>query len=356
MKKELFAPAELGAIQCRNRIIRSATFEAGGAYRGEIMPFLKDAYTALRDGGIGAIITGCSCIGPTGAINKSMVQVQHPTYPARFAEIADMLHEKQCPVIVQLSHSGSRAHFLPDGMHQMMPSDYQQAQAMTEAEIAATVRDFAVSAKICKEAGADGVQLHAAHGYLISAFLSPFMNHRTDAYGGSIENRARFLFEIYDAVRSAVGADFPIWMKINGEDLTAPGMTTEEFLWVCTQMAKRGVNAIEVSSGLSEIKGTSSSRKVVRPEDEGYNLPYAAALAKAVSIPIICVGGFRNVDGIERALESSGIAAVSLSRPLICEPALPDCWRSDPAASSKCVSCGKCFASMPMGCPMTQNG
>jgi 2,4-dienoyl-CoA reductase-like NADH-dependent reductase (Old Yellow Enzyme family) len=350
--KQLFEPVTLGGISCKNRLVRSATFEAGGAVRGAITPLLKTVYEELADGGIGTIITGTMCVSPTGAFSKGMVQVQDPSFPAAFSDIVKMLHEKDCRIVAQINHSGSRTNpkMLPEGMLPLAPSDSDKTQAMTIEQIHQTVQDFAVCAKICKDAGADGVQLHAAHGYLASEFLSPFFNRRTDEYGGPIENRARFLFEMYEAARAAVGPEYPLWIKINREDLTDPGMTEAEFQWVCEELDRRGINAIEVSCGLSETRDSKSFRPVPNEEAEAYNAQAAVDLATKVKATVISVGGYRTPAIIDKWLNAGGIEGISISRPLILDPALPNRWKSGDLAKPKCISCNKCFASAPIGC------
>ncbi len=352
MVKNLFETVDLGGVICKNRLVRSATFEAGGASRGVITPVLKSIYQDLADGGIGAIITGTMCVNQTGAFSRGMVQVQDPAFPAAFSEIAQMLHSKDCRLIAQINHAGSRTNpkMLPEGMLPLAPSDSEKTQALTVEQIQEIVHDFGVCAKICKDAGADAVQLHAAHGYLASEFLSPYFNRRTDAYGGSIENRARFLFEIYDAARAAVGPDYPLWVKINYIDLTDPGMTEEEFQWVCRELSKRGINAIEVSSGLSETRDSKSFRAVPNEAAEAYNAQAAVDLAEMIDTPIISVGGYRTPSIMNKWLNAGKIAAISLSRPLILDPGLPARWQAGSNEKPKCISCNKCFTVAPLGC------
>lgn len=350
--KQLFEPVTLGGIPCKNRLVRSATFEAGGAVRGAITPLLKSIYAELADGGVGTIITGTMCVSPTGAFSKGMVQIQDPTFIESFSDIVGMLHEKDCRIVAQINHSGSRTNpkMLPEGMLPLAPSDSEKTQAMTLEEIHRTIQDFALCARICKEAGADGVQLHAAHGYLISEFLSPYFNRRTDEYGGPIENRARLLFEVYEAARAAVGPEYPLWIKINRDDLIDPGMTEAEFFWVCQELSRRGIDAIEVSCGLSETRESKSFRPVPNEEAEAYNAQAAITLADQINSTVISVGGYRTPAIIDKWLNAGKIEGISLSRPLILDPALPNKWKNGSQEKAQCISCNKCFTSAPLGC------
>lgn len=196
----------------------------------------------------------------------------------------------------------------------------------------------------CKAAGVDGVQIHASHGFLLNSFLSPITNKRTDEYGGKIENRARLVFEIYDAVRAAVGKDYVVGIKFPFSDLKENSIQPEESLWVCKELEKRGIDFIEVSSGIAGDKFS----PVLRKNQEAPFLPYAAQVAEAVAVPVISVCGYRTPDVIEKALAETKIAAVSFGRPLVCEPDLPLRWKTDPS-SAKCVSCNGCFKSAPDG-------
>ena len=206
------------------------------------------------------------------------------------------------------------------------------------------VRAFARAAMRCKDAGCDGVQIHASHGYLINTFLSPYYNHRTDEYGGAIENRARILFEVYDAVRYAVGNNYPISVKIPFSDRVSPSITPDECIYVCKELDKRGIDMIEITSGLTMDGGESSFSPFVKTESEGSFLAGAAQIADAVSVPIVSVCGYRTPDFIEKTLNETGVTAISLCRPLIREPNLPNRWKTDRSKAS-CLSCNQCFNS-----------
>jgi 2,4-dienoyl-CoA reductase-like NADH-dependent reductase (Old Yellow Enzyme family) len=222
---------------------------------------------------------------------------------------------------------------------------------MTEDEIRAVTQDFVNAALLCKEAGVDGVQLHAAHGYLLSQFLSPCYNTRTDAYGGSIENRARLLFEVYDAVRAAVGDDYPIFIKINASDLEDGGLTEAESTWVCQQLDARGIDAVELSSGVGLSRNSRPSPKIPDEEAEGCFAAPAQALAEVIGAPVISVGGYRTPAIIERFLNEGNIAAIALCRPLIREPALAARWQAGDTRKADCISCSKCFIPRVHSCP-----
>jgi 2,4-dienoyl-CoA reductase-like NADH-dependent reductase (Old Yellow Enzyme family) len=344
--KKLFEEVTLGNLTVKNRLVRSATFE-GGAENGVVMPYLRDIQEGLARGGVGLIITGMMGTGLNSSAKSSMVRVDREDFVPKYAEIAKAIHQYDCKVVIQLSHCGVAAK-AAEGNSPLGPSDIEgRARGMTKDEIKAVITDFGKAAKRCKEAGADGVQIHGAHGYLISQFLSPHFNKRSDEYGGSLENRARLLFEVYDEIRALVGDAYPVWIKINQSDLVERGFTTEECLWVCKELEKRGIDAIEVSSGIGgDIKPSSARINA----DEGYNAETALKVADEIHTPVISVGGYRTPEGIEKFLNKGKLAAVSLCRPLIREPGLPQRWQSGDHSKALCISCSQCFLPPRLKC------
>ena len=211
----------------------------------------------------------------------------------------------------------------------------------TVADLHELAQAFADAAARAQTAGFDGVELHAAHGYLLSQFLSPLLNRRRDEYGGALRNRARFLVEVVDAVRLRVGATFPLIVKLNSSDGVEGGLTEDDSIEAAKLLAAHGASAIEVSGNWRNCR--------VRDFDgEPFFAPYAKRLACEVDIPVILTGGNRSFEAMDRlAVESEGrIAGFGLCRPLICEPRLARRWRVDPQAKPRCVSCDKC-STMP---------
>ncbi len=342
--KKIFEEVTLGSLTVKNRLVRSATFE-GGAENGVITPFLTDLQEGLAKGGVGLIITGMMAIGPNAGIKSSMVRVDSEEFITKYAEIAEAIHRYGSKVVIQLNHCGAKAEA---GLNPLGPSDIDgRAKGMTTDDIKAVVADFGKAAKRCREAGADGVQIHGAHGYLISQFLSPYYNKRNDAYGGSIENRARFLFAVYDEIRAQVGDAYPVLIKINYSDLVENGLTGDECVWVCKQLEKRGIDAIELSSGIGLGK---ESRPAQINGGEGYFAEGALRLAEEVKTPVITVGGYRTPKSIEEFLNKGNISAVSLCRPLIREPGLPAKWQAGDISAALCISCNKCFEVPQLSC------
>jgi len=219
----------------------------------------------------------------------------------------------------------------------------EEPEAMSQKDIDDIVAAFGEGARRAKEYGFDAVQLHAAHGYLINQFLSPHTNRRTDAYGGPVENRCRFLSEAFRSVRSAVGPDFPVLVKLNGSDNLEGGLTLQDAVHAARLLDAEGVDAIEISGGTSASGDKTPVRtKVDGPGKEAYNLALAMEVKKAVGCPVMVVGGFRSSEVVDSAL-ATGLDYISFARPLIREPHLVARWRRGDLSPARCISCNGCF-------------
>ena len=221
-----------------------------------------------------------------------------------------------------------------------------QCREMTKAEISETVEDFVKAAVRAKKANFDGVQLHGAHGYLISQFLSPFYNKRADEYGGSLENRAQLVLAILRSIRSALGDKFPVLIKLNSDDFLQGGFTKREMVQVAAMMETQGIDAIEVSGGthLSPSEYSFSRKTGIVPQDEELYFPEAARLYKnKVNVPLLLVGGIRSFSVAEQIVNEGLADYVSLCRPLIREPNLIARWKYGDTRRAACISCNECF-------------
>lgn len=342
--KTLFEPVELGGIKVKNRLVRSATMERllkeDGSLDAEKMIC---CYSALSDGGIGLIITGMVGVAPNGCV-CGMVKGYEDSFLPEMKAVVEKIHSKGTPVVVQLSHCGAKA---SAASVPAAPSDIEYlknkpAYKMSRDEIRQLAADYAKAASICKQSGADGVQLHAAHGYLFSEFLSPYFNRRGDEYGGNIECRARPLFETVEAVINEVGKSYPIWVKINGSDLVDEGISYDEVLWLCRRLEELGIRCIEVSSGIGVNSESRPPQFGITENSQGPFFETAKAVSDEVGISVISVCGYRSYGFIEKKLNESSIQAISMSRPLIREPGLPNRWLSGDLQPSDCRSCNLC--------------
>jgi len=225
---------------------------------------------------------------------------------------------RQCPIVVNtrpLSPSAEKLQIL--GL-------FGKPRAMTAGDIEDAITRYARTAQIAKKAGFDGVQIHAAHGYLVSQFLSPITNRRNDDWGGSLENRARFLRRIYAATRAAVGPDFPVAVKLNSADFQKGGFSLEDCAQVAKWLEQDGIDLIELSGGtyeqMSFVNGVEDQKRESTRKREAYFLEYAREVRKAVGVPIAVTGGFRSLAVMERAVSEDGIDMIGLARPLCVQP------------------------------------
>lgn len=350
--KSLFDEITLGKIKIKNRLVRSATFESGYNENGYYQQNMYDIYENLAKGGIGLIITGMVGIDENARINPFMVKTYDNSFLKHIQRMSNLVHGYGCKAVIQIAHDGAKVPKTDMGLPPLAPSAIagKNYREMSHEDIESVIEHFATAAICCKNAGADGIQIHAAHGYLISQFLSPIFNHRTDIYGSSIHNRAMFLFAIYNSIRSAVGSSYPIWIKINSSDLDENGLTFEECQWVCNQLSDMGIDAIEISGGISLTPDNASAQPMRNQQEEGYFYKEAKQIAEISKADIISVCGYRTPQLLEEKLNESNIKAFSLCRPLICEPALANRWHSGNLAKAKCISCNKCFVPGELSC------
>ncbi len=341
--KKLFERFRLKNLTARNRLVRSATWEGIAGADGSLPEEAYGIYSALAAGGVGVIITGFTSVSPHDRYFDGMMRLSDDALIPQYRRLADAVHAEGCPVLTQLAlgayyreeNGGGRLRVEPDGM--------------SADEIRMVVLQFADAAARAEKAGFEGVQIHAAHFFFLSRFISPAVNHRTDLYGGSTENRCRILSEILAGIRAAAPS-LHVSVKINCSDFTRGGLEEEECLAICRRLDREGIDSIEVSGNGTSVAGVRAH------VNEGYFVPAAAAIADAVSCPVIVVGGFRSPDTMEAVLERTKIAMISLSRPLLCEPDLPDRMRADPEAVSKCVSCNRCYSSPSHRCVFRGRG
>lgn len=345
--KSIFEKISLGKLELKNRLVRSATFETGAAENGKMTALLSKIYAELSENEVGLIITGMLGVGVNSRAFPDMIDTSDDSFISSFAQVTSAVHNRDGKIIAQLAHCGVKAGVIDTGAAPYGPSEFEISpghfsKEMSQEEIKQLVQDFGIAAEKCEQAGADGVEIHAAHGYLISQFLSPYYNKRSDSYGGNVENRARLLLDILESICRHTGKNFSILVKINGEDLVENGFSKEDCLTVCKLLSERGIDAIEISSGLAVDRASVPFQKPVNNE-KGTFTDTAAKIADQIAVPVISVGGYRTIEGIENVLNSSDITAISMSRPFICEPALAKRWHTGDKTASKCISCNGCF-------------
>jgi 2,4-dienoyl-CoA reductase-like NADH-dependent reductase (Old Yellow Enzyme family) len=346
----IFDETTLKGMKLGNRFVRSATWEGMCDNNGRPPEKLIRLYGDLARGGIGLIITGYSFVRPDGKQNPGKMGIHTDELASELSALTSAVHAEGGKVCMQLVHAGGQTTTATIGRRPLAPSAVQVAQydevpaEMTLVDIREIVTAFADAAKRAKAFGFDAVQLHGAHGYLINQFLSPLTNRRIDAYGGTIENRSRFLMEVYRAVRAAVGDEFPVVIKLNGSDFLEGGLEVADAVFAARALDAEGIDAIEVSGGTRASETRSPVRtKINAPELEGYHLPLVAAMREAVKCPLMVVGGFRSQAVAQKAIRDGVTDYIALSRPFIREPNLISRWRSGDDTPARCVSCNKCF-------------
>lgn len=365
----IMKPATLGRIGVKNRIIRSATCMAGADEKtGNPTPKLIEKYKELAKGGVGLIITGHAYVNSNGKASPRQLSISSDDNISGLANLVSEAHGTGCPMIVQISHAGAFSITAEDGVA-LAPSDVKNpmtgrpCKGMTISEIHSLITDFAKAAQRAKVSNADGVQLHLAHGFLLTQFLSPIFNKRKDGYGGEdILKRARIVFEILEEIRYRTGEDFPLWVKISVTEGANEGYSSLEGIRLAQELARVKVDAIEVSGGtFYGDKNLSPSRTgIIAGKNEGYFAEEASAISERVdkSTQVILVGGLRSQERMVNLFDRGTAEAFSLSRPLIAEPDLVNRWASGDGEPAECISCNACSRTAKAGivyCPVMRD-
>ena len=360
---KLFETTQIKSLELKNRSVRSATWSGVGDRTGNIADTGIELYANLAVGGVGLIITGFQYVMPNAISMPYQVGNYCEDQLGPLSRWAGTIHARGGKIVAQLVHTGARANpelfFEPGEI--WGPSSIQDAltgrtpKEMTKPEVRQVVDAYAAAASRAKRAGFDGIQLHGAHGYGINQFLSGAMNRRSDEYGGSIEKRYRFLGETMEAVRGAVGDDYPVFIKLSGQDYVDRGLVLEESLYVARRLAEDGMDCIEVSAGSRASAGgmVPSRTNILKESDEAYLAELAGRFKETVDLPIITVGGLRSPDVIERILSQGLADYAAFCRPLIREPHLINRWERGDKAKATCISCNGCFETAAEGLGVT---
>lgn len=352
---KVFEPAAIGSITLSNHFIRSATAEGLANRHGFCSAPLTALMIKLAKGGVGLMITGHMAVSREGRAGERQLCIWHNDYLPALMDMTRQVHEARGKIVAQISHAGIFANTSLTGEAAIGPMVRRQSDAticreMTSIDIRKTVKAFANSSRLVKEAGFDGVQIHAAHGYLLSSFLSPHYNTRRDEYGGTAENRSRFLLEVVQAVRASTGSNFPVLVKMNANDFLANGIGIDDMIYTATALETSGVSAIELSGGTPESGKMIPARPgSIKPEGEGYYREEARYFKKNVGIPLILVGGFRTLSVAEQFLQEGICDFIAMARPFICEPDLIMRWKNRGQNYSSCNSDNLCYLPVHAG-------
>ncbi len=350
MGKSLFDNIQIGHLTLKNRIVRSATWEGMCDDDGNVTPQLVEYYRQLARGETGLLISGYSYVRADGKQLPGKMGICHDSYLPGLMGLTEAVRQEGGAIFCQLVHAGGQTTRKVIGKQPLVPSKtgykgYQDdPQEMTADDINDLVTAFGEAARRARDAGFDGVQLHGAHGYLINQFLSPLCNQRQDAYGGSVEKRMTFLQEVMIAVRSAVGSDYPLTIKLTASDHLEGGLQLQDCVEIAIRLQELGIDAIEVSSGTAVSGALSPVRQHINaPEKEAYNAKLARAIKKVVQVPVMVVGGLRSCGVMQTLLLEGDADLFAISRPLIREPDLPRIWKDDDGHTATCISCNGCF-------------
>ncbi|MBR0067159.1 MAG: NADH:flavin oxidoreductase [Kiritimatiellae bacterium] len=317
--KNLFDETKLGGVTLRNRAWRSATWLGLAGRNGEITNGIIRTYAELAKGGAAMLVTGLTSIVENDATIGGEAKFYDDLFVAGHRRLTDAVHDEGAKIIMQTA--------MVDGL----------VDELATAEVEGVVRQFGEAAARAERAGYDGVQIHAAHFFYLSKFISPLFNHRIDRFGGSAEGRARILVEILAAMRERTRPGFVVAIKINSDDCQPRGVTLDDFLTAGRLLSDAGIDAIEVSANYT-------SRPNVRAGvNEGSFLPAATRLAASVDAPVVLVGGLRSLEMVNEILARTRIEYIAFSRPLIREPNLINRWRTGDIRPSTCVSCNACY-------------
>jgi len=317
----------------KNRLCKSAMSENLASVDHSPTPYLTRLYGAWANGGIGLCMTGNVMVDSSALGEPRNVVIEDETIIDELKSWASSGTTNDTHLWMQLNHPGkqspstlSKEPVAPSALafSGALQKFFNPPRALEKNEIKELIKRFANAARIAKKAGFTGVQIHAAHGYLISQFLSPNHNQRTDEWGGSVENRMRFALEIYRAIRKTVGEKFPVGIKLNSSDFMHGGFSEAESVAVAAALSDEGIDLIEISGGTYERPAmTGRTGKGKAHDSEAYFLSYASKIRQHIQTPLMITGGFRTASGMARAVADNQIDLVGLARPMAIDPDLP---------------------------------
>jgi len=348
----LFTASSIKSVKIKNRFVRSATYEGMGTSDWRPTRKLAELYCELADAEVGLIITGGIHVDRDIEFQKArygsfQMAIDRDNCIKDWRKITELVKSYGAKIMMQIYHPGRRG-----GISPIAPSSVTdralniKSRVLTISEIKDLVEFFSQACRRSLEAGFDGVQLHGAHGRLINNFFSPITNIRTDKYGGSTENRARFVVEIIERARELVGRHYPLLIKMNCDDFVSGGLNANEAVGLAKIITQAGVDCIEVTGGTPEslpfIKRL-DRQTITGSHKEAYFRNLSLTIKKAVDVPVILVGGMRTPRVMEEIIEKGIADFISLSRPFIREPVLVKQWKLGGKSKARCISCSECM-------------
>jgi 2,4-dienoyl-CoA reductase-like NADH-dependent reductase (Old Yellow Enzyme family) len=331
----LFEQSQINGMTLPNRFVRSATWDALATDQGACTPRMIDLMARLADGGVGLIITGHAFVHQEGWHQPWQLGMHTDRFIPGLKAMTGAVHERGGKIVAQLGYGGAYL-------------SKSRVRNMTDQDLQEVFKAFGQAALRAKEAGFDGVQIFAAHGFFLSQLLCPRYNDRADAYGGHIDNRARALMEVLLAVRNAVGPEYPVLVKLNVQDFVENGLTLQDSVKVGIMLQEGGIDAVELSGGL--LNNPNLTREEIRSEeDEAYFKGEARVFKEKIQVPLILVGGIRSYNVAKQLVEEGGIDYISMCRPFIREPGLINRWKGGDLRRAACISCNNCIEQAKKG-------
>lgn len=359
--EKLFSPIKIGCTQLKNRIVMAPITTGWAVADGTVPEKIIDYLEARAEGGVGLIILETVTVDENFPYILNSMGLWDDKLIPSFRRAVDRMHAHGAKVAPQISHPGPESFSIMKGIQPVGPSPTlggghgQMCRELTIDEIKLIVEQYGDAARRAREAGCDAMQLHAAHRYMLAgSFLSPLRNKRTDAYGGSAEGRLRFIFEIMESIRSKAGADFPVIIRISGDEYLPGGRDLRDTLYIAPKLVEAGVGAFEISGGVQP----ELFWRVIPPTGTplALNVAAAAAVKQVVDVPVITVGRITNPLLAEDILQKGEADMVSMGRPLLADPELPNKaaeGRFDDIAPCASCTCGCVHRQMqmkPMSC------
>lgn len=316
--------------EIKNRFYKAAISESMADKKNNPTLELVNVYKRWAEGGTGLLVTGNVMIDRNALGETGNVVIDKKSDVEMLKKWSKSVEKRNVKLWVQLNHPGKQS---PKGLSKVtvapsaikpQVSGFEVPKELTEEEITGIIKKFADAAMIVKDTGFDGVQIHAAHGYLISQFLSPLHNIRNDKWGGSLENRMRFLVEIYKSIREKVGPDFPIGLKLNSADFQKGGFDQQDSELVLKEMDRLGIDLIEISGGNYEKPIFLDETKFKSNKREAYFLDYVRNAKNLIDTPLVLTGGFRSEEAMREAILNDDVDMIGLAKPLVLDPELPN--------------------------------
>ncbi len=320
----LLSPLSFAGLTLRNRIVMPPMFSGFATPRGEVTDRIVEYHRLRAEAGTAMIIVEHTYVHPWGRISETQMGVHDDAMIPGLARLAEAIRREGAVACLQLAHAGAsttaavigRAPVAPSSLRHPFDKDADPAQAMTIEEITQVIAAFGDAAVRAQRAGFDAVEIHSAHGYLLSQFLSPMTNHRDDEYGGSDENRRRLHLEVFAEVRARVGTRFPVFVRLGVHDEAIGGLQLNEAVRAGRALSERGIDLIDVSGGLQ-----GSRPPVVVQRGPGWFVPYAEAMKAAVSVPVLVTGGFTDAAHADRVVREGRADLIGVGRAMLNDPA-----------------------------------